>query len=92
MIKSVGLKTALILATSVLALATPAFAQNSDPSGDAKAANEETSGLQEIIVTANKRAESAQDVPISVSAVSGEALAQNGVIEVQAQLQGNVPT
>jgi len=35
--------------------------------------------LEEIVVTAQKRAESLQDVPISVSAMSAERLAQSGV-------------
>lgn len=35
--------------------------------------------LEEIIVTAQKREESLQDVPISVNAVSGEKLAQAGI-------------
>lgn len=80
--KAGELKTALIVATSALALTSPAYAQDASPAEEADTATEDTSGLQEIIVTANKRAESAQDVPISVSAVSGEALAQTGVIEV----------
>jgi iron complex outermembrane recepter protein len=35
--------------------------------------------LEEVVVTAQKRAESLQDVPISVSAMSAEKLAQSGV-------------
>jgi iron complex outermembrane receptor protein len=37
----------------------------------------------EIIVTANKRAENIQDVPITITAVSGEALADSGVKSLQ---------
>ncbi len=40
---------------------------------------EESSGVQEIIVTAQKRNESLQDVPISIVAFNGETLAQRGV-------------
>lgn len=39
----------------------------------------ETVGLQEIIVTAQRRAENLQDVPIAVQALSGENLAQLNV-------------
>ncbi|EGY02559.1 TonB-dependent receptor [Nitrospirillum viridazoti Y2] len=37
--------------------------------------------LQEVIVTAQHRAENVQDVPIAMSVVSGEALAQKGVTD-----------
>ncbi|NND69051.1 MAG: Plug domain-containing protein, partial [Halioglobus sp.] len=35
--------------------------------------------LEEVIVTAQKRAESLQDVPVAVSAVSGEKIAEAGI-------------
>jgi outer membrane receptor protein involved in Fe transport len=46
--------------------------------------------LEEIVVTAQKRAESLQDVPISVSAVGGEKLADAGIEKV-ADLTAYVP-
>jgi outer membrane receptor protein involved in Fe transport len=39
-------------------------------------------GLQEIVVTATRRAESAQNLPISITAVTGAALEQRGVSDV----------
>ena len=39
--------------------------------------------LEEIIVTARKREESLQDVPISVQAHSGEDIAQQGIVDLQ---------
>jgi iron complex outermembrane receptor protein len=39
-------------------------------------------GLEEIIVTARRRAESLQDTPISISAVTSEGLAQRGIDNV----------
>lgn len=42
-------------------------------------AGAESLALEEIVVTAQKRAESLQDVPISVSAMSGEKLAEAGI-------------
>ena len=40
---------------------------------------QESLALEEVVVTAQKRAQSLQDVPISVQAVSGDMLAQNGI-------------
>jgi iron complex outermembrane receptor protein len=52
--------------------AAPALAQASD-AGDTAAASD--SGTNEIIVTAQKREQSLQDVPISMEVVSGQKLA-----------------
>jgi iron complex outermembrane recepter protein len=41
-----------------------------------------TLGLQEVIVTATRRAVSAQDLPISITAVTGDELAQAGIQDV----------
>ncbi|MBL8271288.1 TonB-dependent receptor [Steroidobacter sp.] len=47
-------------------------------------AQEQTSsGLEEIIVTAQKRAERLVDVPMSISVMSGEALEERGFVNVQ---------
>jgi len=40
------------------------------------------SGVEEIVVTARRRAESLQDTPIAISAVSGEQLQQRGVTDI----------
>jgi iron complex outermembrane recepter protein len=42
---------------------------------------EEVGGLEEIVVTATKRNENLQDVPVAVSAISASALANQGVFE-----------
>ena len=39
--------------------------------------------LQEVVVTATRREESLQDVPVSVNAVSGAELQQNAVVRLQ---------
>jgi iron complex outermembrane receptor protein len=62
----------VLLATTSLIFAAPAFAQ--DASAEAAAA-EDTGGLEEIVVTAQKREENLQDVPVSVTALSAESLA-----------------
>jgi outer membrane receptor protein involved in Fe transport len=45
----------------------------------AAAAPSDENALQEVVVTATRRAVSAQDLPISITAVSGEALDQAGI-------------
>lgn len=55
-------------------LATPALSQDD--------ASSRYSGLSEIIVTAQKREQSLQDVPIAVTAVTSEALAANRITNV----------
>jgi iron complex outermembrane receptor protein len=64
------MKKAMLLL--LLGASSPALAQNT-PNGDAaeRAANDE------IVVTAQKRSESIQDVPISIAAFSNETLAEN---------------
>ena len=49
------------------------------PASGVWAQDAETVGLQEIIVTAQRRAESLQDVPIAVQALTGDTLAQLNV-------------
>ena len=39
--------------------------------------------VEEVIVTARKKAENLQDVPISVQAYSGEHVAEKGIIDLQ---------
>ena len=64
----------LLLASSSLALIAPAtaFAQAS-----------ESVGVEEVVVTAQKRAENVQDVPISVTAFSAKTLEAAGVQDVR---------
>ena len=65
-----------LLSASVLAFAVPALAQEAPAADDAA---EGEIGLDEIVVTAQKREQSLQDVPASVQAVSGERIAQTDV-------------
>src|SRR3546814_11427298 len=74
---------AIVLATS------PAYAQTAAPQQPA-AAEQETGGLQDIVVTAQKRSESAQQVPIAISAVTPEALQAKGLTDV-ASISGQAP-
>ena len=76
--------SAAALATA-LAAATPALAQDTAP------ADEQGSGFGEIIVTAQKRAENLQDVPISATVVSADQLAARQIFD-PAQLQLVAPS
>lgn len=58
--------------------------------GAAHAQDGETARLEEIVVTAQKRAESIQDVPISVSAHTGDQLQQQRVTNV-VDLHNTIP-
>jgi outer membrane receptor protein involved in Fe transport len=63
--------TVAMLLASTLLTASPAFAQESAPADEGDST--------EIIVTATKRSESLQNVPISIQAFNTEKLAQNQV-------------
>jgi iron complex outermembrane receptor protein len=67
---------ALMTAASVIALSSVATAQAQT------APAESTGGLQEIVVTARKVKERAQDVPIAIAAQTGEQLTQNAIRSV----------
>lgn len=70
-------------------LATPAAAQDTESAtGGATAQTEESGGL--IVVTARRREERLIDVPLSVTAVTGDQLEQRGVQEIT-QVAQEVP-
>ena len=52
------------------------------PSAAVLAAGDEVGTLEEIVVTAQKRVESVQDVPVSITVVSNEQLAREGVTQL----------
>ena len=64
------------VAVSGAAWTAPAFAQ------DAAAASDESDNGSEIIVTARRREENLVDVPIAVSAFSGESLEMRGALDI----------
>lgn len=74
-------------ASLALLMTTPAFAQKADQAPAAETA--ENSG--EIIVTAQKRSERLQDVPLAVTVVSGDTLAATGKVSLEGA-QYLVPT
>ena len=58
-----------VSAAAILGLAAPAYAQDAIPTAD-----DTTTTVGEVVVTAQKREEAIQDVPIAVSAFSQDTL------------------
>jgi outer membrane receptor protein involved in Fe transport len=79
------MKTHLVALCAASALVSPAavFAQQAPAADD-------QGGLEEIIVTAQKRAEGLSDVPISISAVSGKQVENYGQTNLE-QISSSVP-
>jgi iron complex outermembrane receptor protein len=60
-------------------LAMPAYAQSTDAAPQADAAEPQDDGLAEIVVTAQKRSQNLQKVPIAIVAASGDDLTLKGI-------------
>ncbi|UVO50810.1 TonB-dependent receptor [Sphingomonas sp. SUN019] len=88
------MKTILMVGVAALALtATPAFAQDAaTPVAEPQAAETaEASAPGDVVVTAQKRSERLQDVPVAVSVISGDTLAAKGAVNLEGA-QYLVPT
>jgi iron complex outermembrane receptor protein len=88
----------LAIATAAVFTATPAAAQatgdTDTPAADStQVAAEPSDGLGEIVVTATRRSENLQDIPLSVATVSDETLAvvNSGGADIRG-LSGRVPS
>jgi iron complex outermembrane receptor protein len=75
----------LIVGLLVLSLLTPIWASGQSPD-----ASGSSTALQEIVVTAEKRASTVQDTPISITAITGQQLERQGIADV-ARLVGQTP-
>lgn len=96
-------KLPLLASVAFSVLATPTFAQETTPASSAtqpspgtgrsaaQAPAPDAIAMREIVVTAQRREERAQDVPISISAFSTERLEQMNVRQPQ-DLYGAVPS
>nr|WP_110298281.1 TonB-dependent receptor [Blastomonas natatoria] len=75
-------RATLLGATMLMGMGTaPAFAQ--DAGGDAAQDSEQESGSNVIVVTATRRATSLQDVPINISAIGAEQLADQRLNDIR---------
>jgi iron complex outermembrane receptor protein len=72
------------------ALLAATFTANAQERAGAGAQSSTGIGLEEVVVTAQRRAERLQDVPIAISALSSEDLAKQGVTDLSS-LRGTVP-
>ena len=77
---------------SIIVCAAPALALMSASAVAQSAAAPEASSdsLQEVVVTAQRRSENLQNVPIAISTISGQTLAETGISNVES-LQAGVP-
>jgi iron complex outermembrane recepter protein len=84
---------ALALLTSSSLIPTLAFAQDAPATAaaDDTTAAAPTKGLNDIVVTARRRAEKLQDVPIAVTAFTPEALVQHAITD-RTSLADNTPS
>lgn len=93
------MREGILSSASMLAFIAPAatFGQTTEPTASEEQVVEQSGGeaepaggLSVIVVTAQKRSENLQDVPVSVPAVSGETIADGGVLRME-QLSSSIP-
>lgn len=80
----------IAIAVALIAPGT-AWAQDAAPPAQTEAQSDGQSGIEDIIVTAQRREERLQDVPIAITAVSGDSLARSGVTDTR-QLTQSMPS
>jgi iron complex outermembrane receptor protein len=80
-----SMKKLELLAASALTLffAAPAYAQDSAQTSDADTSSQDYQSANDIVVTATRRNETVQDVPIAITAVGAELLENAGVQDIR---------
>jgi outer membrane receptor protein involved in Fe transport len=81
----ISVKSGLVLlaATACVGIASPGWAQQASASSTAsKPQQSDSQSIDEIVVTAQKRSERIQDVPLSITAYSGAQLVEQGITDV----------
>lgn len=73
----------ILLASSILGMAFASASASAQEASSAPAAEDDQGGLSDIVVTARKRVESAQDIPVVVTAISAETLAQRDITSIE---------
>ncbi|MBV8805258.1 MAG: TonB-dependent receptor [Sinobacteraceae bacterium] len=86
-----------VIFSSLLGTAGVAVAQQAPPTSVPQSATEaaaptEGGGLEEIVVTAQKRSESLQEVPLSVQALTADQLQARGISSISSFMTGEVPS
>ena len=82
---------AAFLASSVLGLASAPASAQANAQDQAKPEAKRVAALEEVIVTARRRAENIQETPIAVTAISGESLREQGIVNTS-ELTKSVPS
>jgi iron complex outermembrane recepter protein len=80
-------KRASLLVSSLLAIAAGAAWADPADTGTAARAADRNDALEEIVVTAEKRTSTVQDTPISMTAMSGELMQQQGIYDISKIIQ-----
>jgi len=72
----------LVSAASIIALASPAFAQQGATAPNGQSADNAAQAVDEIVVTATRRSETVRDVPFNIQAISADTLQKTGATDL----------
>lgn len=86
-----GYRSSAAAAGALMAMLAPAAGWAQSPPPPSGAAASAGDGTQEVVVTAQRRSQSAQDVGIALTVLSGDALTRQGIHSVN-QLQNAAPS